>query len=314
MILAAGEGTRLLPLTRFRPKPLFPIYNVPLLELTIEYLKRAGVKEVVINTHHLNQSIESYIREIKPAGVNIQLSHEETLLGTGGAIKKVEDFWDDSPFIVINGDIIHTIDIITAYQNHLDRGNLATLIVHDYPPYHRIEIDQGETIVGLREQRVKPSVSPTRKLAFTGIHIISPQILEKTPPQCHVDIINLYLELIASGEKIGGFPVEGYYWLDIGTPNDYHRIHQDIHNNRKDLRNAYPYNSPKKKAGAIGSDVSFEGYVSLGENITLGKNCTIRDSILWDGITIKDNLTIEKCIIANGAIVEHSLKDEIVVQ
>jgi NDP-sugar pyrophosphorylase family protein len=313
MILAAGEGTRLLPLTRYRPKPLFPIYNAPLLGLTIDHLKRAGVKEIVINTHHLNQSIERYLGEIKPAGVNIQLSHEETLLGTGGAIKKVEDFWNDSPFIVINGDIIHTIDISRAYQNHVDRGNLATLIVHNHPPYHRVEIDQEETIVGLRKQRVKTSSSTTRKLAFTGIHIISPLILEKIPPRCHVDIINLYLELIASGEHIGGYPVEGHYWLDIGTPNDYHRIHQDIHNNTKDLRNAYPYTSSKKKTEAIGSGVSFEGYVSLGRNTTLGKNCTIRDSILWDGITIKDNLIIERCIIGSGVLVEHSLKEEIVV-
>lgn len=313
MILAAGEGTRLLPLTRFRPKPLFPIYNVPLLGLTIDHLKRAGVKEIVINTHHLTHSIENYLQEIKPAGVNIQLSHEETLLGTGGAVKKVENFWNDSPFIVINGDIIHTIDLTAAYQNHLDRGNLATLIVHDHPPYHRVEIDQGETIVGLREQRVKAPESPTRKLAFTGIHIISPRILEKIPPQCHFDIINLYLELIASGESIGGYPVEGHYWLDIGTPNDYHRIHQDIHNNTKDLRNEYPYNLTGEKTKTTGEDVIFEGYVSLGNNTTLGKNCTIQDSILWDGVTINDNLTIERCIIGNGATVERSSKDEIVV-
>ncbi|MDX1777873.1 MAG: NDP-sugar synthase, partial [Thermodesulfobacteriota bacterium] len=214
---------------------------------------------------------------------------------------------------VINGDIIHTIDISTAYQNHLDRENLATLIVHDHPPYHRVEIDQEETIVGLREQRVKTPVSLTRKLAFTGIHIISPLILDKIPPRRHVDIINLYLELIPRGGQIGGYQVEGHYWLDIGTPNDYHRIHQDIHNNAKDLRNTYPYTPSKEKAEAIGSGVSFEGYVSLGKNTTLGKNCTIRDSILWDGITIKDNLTIERCIIGSGASVEHSLKDEIVV-
>jgi NDP-sugar pyrophosphorylase family protein len=313
MILAAGQGTRLLPLTRFRPKPLFPIYNVPLLGLTIDFLKRAGVKEIVINTHHLSQSIESYLGKIKPAGVNIQLSHEETLLGTGGAVKKVENFWNDSPFILINGDIIHTIDLTAAYQNHLDRGDLATLIVHDHPPYYRIEMDQEETIVGLREERVKKPVSPTRKLAFTGIHIISPRILEKIPPRCHVDIINLYLELIARGENIGGYPVEGHYWLDIGTPNDYHRIHQDIHNNRKHLRTVCPYNPPKKKADAMGLDASFEGYVSLGGNITLGKNCTIRNSILWDGVTINDNLTVEGCIIGNGVTVERSFKNEIVV-
>ena len=313
MILAAGEGTRLLPLTRFRPKPLFPIYNVPLLGLTIDNLKRAGVKEIVINTHHLNQSIETYIQEITPAGVNIHLSHEETLLGTGGAIKKVETFWNDSPFIVINGDIIHTIDISAAYQNHLESGNLTTLIVHNHPPFNRVEIDQDKTIVGIREQRVRTPVSTTRKLAFTGIHIISPQILEHIPRNRHLDIINLYLELIARGENIGGYPVEEHYWLDIGTPNDYHRIHRDIYNNSNDLKKAYSCHPTKKATDTTDTDVRLDGYVSLGENTTIGKKCTIRNSILWDGVTINDNLTIEGCIIGNGVTVNHSLKDEIVV-
>ena len=313
MILAAGEGTRLLPLTRLRPKPLFPIYNLPLLGLTIDHLKRAGVKDIVINTHHLDQSIETYIQDIKPAGVNINLSHEETLLGTGGAIKKVEAFWNDSPFIVINGDIIHTIDITSAYQNHLACGNLTTLIVHNHPPFNRVEIDQGETIVGIREQRVKTPLTTTRKLAFTGIHIISPEILEHIPPHHHLDIINLYLELIARGEKIGGYPVEDHYWLDIGTPNDYHRIHRDIYNNSNDLRTAYDCHPTRKTTDVTGTEVRLEGYVSLGENTTIGKKCTIRNSILWDGVTINDNLTIEGCIIGNGVTVNHSLKDEIVV-
>ena len=313
MILAAGEGTRLLPLTRLLPKPLFPIYNLPLLGLTIDHLKRAGVKDIVINTHHLNQSIESYIQDINTSGVNINLSHEETLLGTGGAIKKVEAFWNDSPFIVINGDIIHTIDITSAYEKHLERGNLTTLIIHNHPPSNRVEIDQGETIVGIREQRVRTPLSTTRKLAFTGIHIISPEILEHIPPNRHLDIINLYLELIARGEKIGGYPVENHYWLDIGTPNDYHRIHRDIYNNSNHLRTAYDFHPTKTATDATGTDVRLEGYVSLGENTTIGKKCTIRNSILWDGVTITDNLTLEGCIIGNGVTVKHSLTDELVV-
>ncbi len=313
MILAAGEGTRLLPLTRFRPKPLFPIYNVPLLELTIDHLKSAGVNDIVINTHHLNQSIETYIQDIKPAGVNINLSHEETLLGTGGAIKKVEAFWNDSPFIVINGDIIHTIDISAAYQNHLARENLTTLIVHNHPPINRVEIDQGETIVGIREHRVKTPLTATRKLAFTGIHIISPEILGHIPPNRHHDIIDLYLELIARGEKIGGYPVEDHYWLDIGTPNDYHRIHRDIYNNSNDLRTAYDCPPTRKTTDATDPNVRLEGYVSLGRNTIIGKKCTIINSILWDGVTISDNVTLEGCIIGNGVTVKNSLKDEIVV-
>jgi len=130
MILAAGSGTRLLPLTSLRPKPLFPIHNIPLLELTINQLKEVGVKDIVINTHHLNQKINTYFQKNMPSEVNITLRYEPHLLGTAGAIKNVEDFWDEQPFIVINGDIIHTIDLNAAYQNHIKSENLATLILH----------------------------------------------------------------------------------------------------------------------------------------------------------------------------------------
>jgi NDP-sugar pyrophosphorylase family protein len=185
--------------------------------------------------------------------------------------------------------------------------------VHNYPPFNRVEIDQGETIVGIRNQRVKTPLSNTRKFAFTGIHIISPEILEYIPPHHHLDIINLYLELISRGEKIGGYPVEDHYWLDIGTPNDYHRIHRDIYNNSNDLRKAYDCHPTKRTTDATGTGVSLEGYVSLGDDTMIGKKCTIRNSIIWDEVTISDNVTIEGCIIGNGVTVKNSLKDAIVV-
>ncbi len=314
MILAAGEGTRLLPLTQIRPKPLFPIYNSPLLRITIEQLKKSDIKDIVINTHHLNQAIENYLKTNKPAGINIALSHEVDLLGTGGAVKKVADFWDDSPFILINGDIIHTIDITAAYQSHLDQGNLATLILHDYPPYNRVEIEEGKTIVGIRGKKVREPVATTSMLAFTGIHILSPRILEYIPPHNYVDIIDLYLDLISRGAKIGGLPVEKHYWLDIGTPSDYHRIHRDIHFNKKNLRDTYGFSTTGKEAICPGMKIILDGYVSLGHNIKIGKNSIIKNSILWNEVNIGENLTIDGCIIADGVTVRHSIKDEIIIR
>ena len=115
MILAAGKGTRLLPLTGLRPKPLFPVYNTPILDLTINQLKQTGAKDIIINTHHLTQKFNTYFQENTSSGINITLSYEPDFLGTAGAIKNVEEFWDSQPFIVINGDIIHTIDL---HDNH----------------------------------------------------------------------------------------------------------------------------------------------------------------------------------------------------
>jgi len=227
MILAAGIGSRLRPLSTIRPKPLFPIYATPLLGMLIKQLQEAGVTDIVVNSHHLNEHIASYLEKNTPSGLTITHSYESDLLGTAGALKKVEDSWNDSPFIVTNGDIIHTIDVKTAYHHHTESGNLATLVLHDYPRYNQVEIDGHGTIFGIREKQVQQPSVPARKVAFTGIHIISPQLLEAIPAHRYVDIIPVYLQLIARGEKVCGYQVDNHYWLDIGTPDDYHRIHQD---------------------------------------------------------------------------------------
>jgi NDP-sugar pyrophosphorylase family protein len=313
MILAAGIGTRLRPLTTIRPKPLFPVYSTPLLGTLIKQLREAGAKDIVVNSHHLNGHITSYLQENTPPGLTITHSYEADLLGTAGALKKVEDLWDDNPFIVTNGDIIHTIDLNTVYHHHSTSGNLATLVLHDYPRYNQVEIDPNGTIVGLRGKRLQETSATTKKVAFTGIHIISPQLLEDIPSHRYVDIISIYLKLIARGEKVCGYQVENRYWLDIGTPHDYHRIHQDIHHNKSNLRDAFALSPPKREPLPIGAGTILDGYVSMGNTTTIGKNCTIKNSILWDEVEIDDNLTIEGCIIGDGARVKHSLHNEIVV-
>ena len=313
MILAAGIGSRLRPLSTIRPKPLFPIYATPLLGMLIKRLQEAGVKDIVVNSHHLNGHITSYLEKNTPSGLTITHSYEADLLGTAGALKKVEDSWNDSPFIVTNGDIIHTIDLKTAYHHHNKSGNLATLVLHDYPRYNQVEIAQDGTIVGIRDDRAQNTSATTRKVAFTGIHIISPQLLKAIPSQRYVDIISVYLQLIARGEKVRGYQVENHYWLDIGTPHDYHRIHQDIHNDTSTLRNAFALPLSERETLSIGAGTILDGYVAMGNTATIGKNCTIKNSILWDEVQVNDNLTIEGCIIGDGATVKHSLHNEIVV-
>ena len=309
MILAAGKGTRLLPLTGLRPKPLLPVYNTPILDLTINQLKQTGATDIIINTHHLNQNIHTFLQGNTSSGVNITSMYEPDLLGTAGAIKNVETFWDNQPFIVINGDIVHTIDLNAAYQNHMKRGNLATLIVHQYPRYNQVEIDNEGNIVAIREERVRETLSPTHRLAFTGIHIISPQLLREIPPNRYVDIISVYLQLISTGMKIGGYQVKKHYWLDIGTVMDYHRIHQDIHQKKIPLNHL----SPRAESSSIGKDTTLDGYVCLGEHTTIGKNCTIKNSIIWDEVDVYDNLTIEGCIIGDRVKVKQSLKNKVIV-
>ena len=314
MILAAGIGTRLLPLTRIRPKPLFPIYDVPLLLRIVMQLQEAGVAEIAVNTHHLDKHIVDFLKKHIPPTLTVTISHEQELIGTGGAIKKVEEFWNDQPFIVTNGDIFHTIDLTAAYQHHLKSGNVATLVVHHYPRYNQVEIDGEGTIVGIRGKKIIETALPTFTRAFTGIHIISPPLLREIPPSCFVDIIALYLQLIARGMKVGGYYVENHYWLDIGTPGDYHLIHRDIYQNKVALSEEYRFPTTESNPFSLREGALFDGYVSVGKKVTIGENCTIKNSIVWDEVEIGDNLVIEGCIIGDRVKVSRSLKNQVVVE
>lgn len=313
MILAAGAGTRLRPLTTLRPKPLFPVCTVPLLGITVSQLRKAGIGDMIVNSHHLSRHIESFLEYHTPPGISLSHSHEPLLLGTGGAIKKVEGFWEDHPFIVVNGDILHTIDLRAAYQAHLESNNLVTLVLHDYPRFNQVEIDQEGNIIGIRNRRVREAASATSIRAFTGIHIISPTLLAEIPSNCYVDSIELYLGLAARGLKVRGYQSRNHYWCDIGTPDDYHRIHRDIHENINGLEETFNLSAAAPQQPNLGEGTTLSGYVCVGNNSRIGRNCSISNSIVWDNVTIDDGLTVSSCIIGDGARVKKSLNNKIVI-
>ncbi len=132
MILAAGFGTRLLPHTKIRPKPLFPVINTPLLLLTIDRLKHFGFSRIVVNCHYLREQIVQAVAEIP--GVIVQ--EEEKILGTGGGLRQALTSLDEGPLLVTNGDIYHTIDLGQLYMYHGERGNAVTMAMHDYPRFN----------------------------------------------------------------------------------------------------------------------------------------------------------------------------------
>ncbi|MGD8512968.1 MAG: sugar phosphate nucleotidyltransferase [Deltaproteobacteria bacterium] len=236
MILAAGLGTRLLPLTKNEPKPLFPILGQPLIDILIRRLKQAGCEAVIINTHHLAQKIDQFVNE-QDYGIPVYTRFEQTILGTGGGIKNVEDFWDEKPFMVVNGDIFSNIDLAKAYKSHLNHENPVTLVLHDCPPFNHVWVDAGDHIVGFGQRgpcppsRSEPAQSAqtrghgldtkVRQLAFTGIQCVDPQVLGFIPPGTHYSIIDAYCEMIQSGIILRGYMARNHYWHDIGTMAGY---------------------------------------------------------------------------------------------
>jgi NDP-sugar pyrophosphorylase family protein/aminoglycoside/choline kinase family phosphotransferase len=233
LILAAGLGTRLRPYSKNTPKPLFTLANRPLLDIIISGLIDSGCKAVIVNTHHLPQKIDSYLTRRKYP-IPIMTRHEPHILGTGGAIKNVADFWDNSPFMVINSDIVTDIDFKAVYEFHLDHHLPVTLVLHNDPEFNTVTLNKDGFVQGFDEGFENTSLSNStvkkinpfapeeyKRLTFTGIQVLNPELLELIPDNKFFSIIDCYKKLLSQNKKIGAYIPKGCYWKDLGTPERY---------------------------------------------------------------------------------------------
>jgi aminoglycoside/choline kinase family phosphotransferase/GTP:adenosylcobinamide-phosphate guanylyltransferase len=219
LILAAGLGTRLLPYTRMRPKPLFPLAGRPLLERHILQLREAGCEAVIVNTHHLPEQIESFIASGR-WGIPVVARREPDILGTGGAIRNVGNFWDERPFFVINADICHAVDLRRVYAFHLREAPAATLVLADDAEFNSVTVDPAGRI---REFAPCPSAAPAGALTFTGIQVLDPSVLDHIPAEGASHSIEVFRAMIAGGRDVRGFIATQGEWMDLGTPERYRR-------------------------------------------------------------------------------------------
>lgn len=235
MILAAGYGTRLQPLTDEKPKALIEINGSALLHLVIQKLISVGVSEIIINTHHRADQIVSFIKKKNNFGIRIEFSYEPEILGTGGGLRKARDFFNDNqPFFVHNVDILSTINLVEVYQFHLSQKAMVTLAVQQRKTGRYFIVDDQNFICGHEDQdhqrtrlKRKPSGS-SHLMAFCGIHVISPEIFNYIDETGSFSIIDVYLKLIERGFKIIGFPANNFYWQDIGRLETLNEIHQHL--------------------------------------------------------------------------------------
>ena len=239
MILAAGLGTRLRPLTDNRPKALVEIAGRTLLEITLSRLRAVGVREVIINVHHFADMILEYLKTNDNFGMRIEVSREEVLLDTGGGLKNAAYFFlEDStrfekPFIVHNVDVISAIDLRRMVQVHTDNQALATLAVQDRETSRYLLFDEQLQLCGRRSGRDQKtefvrSSQQVQALAFSGIHVISPRLFAMMIEEGVFSIITSYLHLAANGEKILAFRADEYYWRDLGRPDNVMQAAQDL--------------------------------------------------------------------------------------
>jgi NDP-sugar pyrophosphorylase family protein len=255
MVLAAGLGTRLRPLTNGRPKALVEIGGRTMLEITLARLRGFGVRDVIVNVHHFADLVIDYLKANDNFGMRIEVSREDILLDTGGGLKKAAWFFQEGsgdksasgandgggekqgagePFILHNVDVLSTIDLAAMARFHRESGALATLAVQDRWSSRLLLFDKRGELCGRRsrdgEEMARPlssnpsfrdEAAPVGALAaraFCGVHVISPRIFREMGAEGVFSIITRYLSLAARGEKIVAFAADQYRWRDLGTP------------------------------------------------------------------------------------------------
>jgi len=241
MILAAGLGTRLRPLTNDRPKALVEINGRTLLEITLARLRAFGVRDVIVNVHHYADKVIDTLRTNKNFGMRVEVSREDELLDTGGGLKKaawffLEDVKDkDAPFLLHNVDVLSNIDLSRMSEAHKTSGALATLAVQERSTSRYLVFDENKQLCGRRAGKegqpelVRACAAP-HAVAFAGIHVLSPRLLSILSEDGAFSIITSYLRLAGQGEKVQAFAADEYYWRDLGRPENIAQAEQDVAN------------------------------------------------------------------------------------
>ncbi len=290
MILAAGFGTRLQPHTLIRPKPLFPILNQPLLLLTIKRLQALGFDHIVVNCHHLRHHIVEALNGLK--GVVVQ--EEEAILGTGGGLRTALRYLRDEPLLVTNGDIYHTIDFLDLYQYHLAHYNSVTLAMHNHHRFNTVMVKDGKVVSF--DDRVESS-----QLAFTGLHVIEPVVLEDIKVRSFSCIIDHYRKLLRQGREIDCYRADGCFWTDMGTVDDYLALHQGL------LMDTIPcwqeIGSVRKpyyiaKRAKLPAHIELSGWACIGD-AHIEDGAHLQRVVVWDDVSIPSGCRLGDMIISS---------------
>jgi NDP-sugar pyrophosphorylase family protein len=308
MILAGGLSTRLYPLTLELPKPLVPVLGRPVVGHVIEYMRRCGVDDIVINVHYFPEAMRAYAGDGSSFGVRVEYLHETQLMGSAGAVRQVADRFAET-FVVIGCDDVTDIDLDAALRFHRERGAEATIVLAEVPDvshYGAVIVDDRGRIVEFQE---KPAPGTARSnLANTGVYIFEPAVLRRIPPKTFYDFgKQVFPELLAAGGAFYGMRQQAY-WCDIGTPGEYRRVHRDALTGRIHLE--LPAGSTLSNGVLIGQGANVSKAATIEPPTVIGAGSTIEQgahvisSILWDGVHIGAGARIEDAVLGTKARVE----------
>jgi len=285
MILAAGLGTRLRPLTHHLPKPLFPVLNTPSIFRIVRQLEQAGFTKIVVNCFHLARTLLHAVESYEGTADLVALE-EPILLGTGGALGNASgEFSGSEPVLVINGDIVTDLNPALLLETHSAGQAEATLFCHKREPWNNVEIRHGR-IIGF-------GVRGPDAVAFTGISVLGPAFMKTLPEDRPISLIESLTDVIKNNGIIGccmaSDLVEEYIWEDIGTPRGYLAAHAG-------LMRGMEQKCMMGSGGRIHGSLVWEEWAVIGNRVRIGKGVRLRRSVIWDGSEVTPGLELEDCI------------------
>jgi NDP-sugar pyrophosphorylase family protein len=327
MILAAGLGSRLRPLTTHLPKPLVPILNRPLLWYLIGRVRQAGIHEIAINLHYSGAQIRRWLGRGERLGVEVIYSEEAELLGSAGGVRRMRHFFRSEPALIVHGDIVFDVDLSELIQYHLEHAAQATLMLH--PAHHRysygtIKVNARGQIAQFVDRQAPGVCEPLIETVFTGVQVLDPALLDTIPAACIAALTtDIYPGLLTNAARFYGYVMQGY-WSDIGTPRRYWHANMDAVGGRvggavnppqvdNDLRRALP--SKGRMAGAMRPpvacppDLDMPAGACVGPEVILGEGCMLANdvrlvqSVLWSGVRVGRGATVEGSIVMNDVTI-----------
>jgi NDP-sugar pyrophosphorylase family protein len=327
MVLAAGLGTRLRPLTDLYPKPLMPLMLRPMLGHILSQLRQQGVHEVVVNLHYRAAQLAEWLGDGRRWGLRVHCSYEPTILGTAGGIKRVEALLGEAPFVVLNADVLAAFDLQALWRWHCQQDALVTMLVRADPAARQF----GPVVVGAdcRVLHINGRPASQRRLEgeetmFTGIQVVSPEVLAHIPAErCVSTTAETYPFLIAQTRAVYAYR-QTDYWMDIGVPERYLQAHWDmlhgalgwqwlqgVPTGTRVVLSSGMADQPDLPVTiappvVLGPQVELRPgahigpYAVLGAGCRIGADAVIQRSILWDNVHVASGAHVDACVLGTA--------------
>ena len=294
MVLAAGLGLRMRPLTLLRAKPVLPVLDRPLIAFTLERLARAGVREAVVNLHHLPETVRAALGSGRRFGLRILYVHEPEILGTGGGPRAVRECLGRGEVLLVNGDMYFDFDLRELVARHRRSGAAATLALRRHPEpgaYSTVVTDRRGRILSIAG---KPAPAEGTLSMFAGIHVLDPRLLERLPAGVSDSVRDLYLPLLAEGGQLHGVRHAGA-WYDFGRPSLYRDAQLRMLSGRGCGQLLVGRGARVAAAAARRSVIGARSRVAAGARVV--------SSILWEDVVVEAGARVERAIVTAGGVV-----------